>query len=811
MLLRFALLLFLVPSIAKCTNLPSALISVLPSCSLNCLEYYVYEYYPSSICSDTTNLECLCTQNTASGFTIGEAALRCLASSCTNIAPFEVSAYEICSGVSGAVPETHSTLTATVMAATTVIPSSITTTSVSSVPTSIVYNTSSTSISSVSSTESLVTTSTPTPTPTSTSSSMTTNLQPQATTNATSVSSHTGLSSGQIIGISCGGVASAAVSFGLLTIFFCIRRRKKRRDEEKEWPPGDVYTPPPNEASGTSGPSNTSEQATMVGGPLAEGGGTPATEDKRRSYWRKSIKPEEIGVAVSPEIPQQSPVSIKSTKTTSELLPEMPSYSLWPAPLRASQHLDGQNKKSKSAEMSMSDAPRPIRVVSSRSGNGLPTDPRARMYALERHRSQGKIPLTPVYDNGNPDNWPRPTSRPTQNTLPQVYSMQRGPASNYSGWNRVSDQQVPAPAFHLPVPLVQPRASSRYSNTSESTDFEIDDYEYDRDSNDEPLEPSTPRVQRSTFQFRPTLSMLSPVAESPRFSPPRFSPTRPTAEDDPFTSPTTRRVTAWPSAYDKPAAQDDQNSHPDFTQLTVPNPSIRPVIDKALTGGPGKVAKDDLIAEGQSFLVTNATTTPEDENTDISSGSASCSQPSLTTPPEEGAGNATQAGPPRRQPQLLSPFRQQSQAIGSYPRVASPATNPIIPPPRALSPSDSLLAKRRGHGTASSLLSSGLRISPAAANRPRPRHEPRGQALPKPGSVETEDAPIQSMWGAVGRGPYEVARPLPPSHSSSSSADSSKAVIGVGRHVVANPPMSPFATKVTPTRRDNGDMFLKVG
>ncbi len=161
----------------------------------------------------------------------------------------------------------------------------------------------------------------------------------------------------------------------------------------------------------------------------------PPVEEKRRSFWRKSINPAEIGVAVSPEVAQQqehdSPDSYTSQRTASQLLPAMPSYALWPAPLRTSRQMsvvqEATRPESTATEFEedlgrvasfhqavtvpyQGQGPTSYpemtqRMVPSRNDKRLSTDPRAQMYRLERAQvaaSKGQIPLTPVYDNGNP-------------------------------------------------------------------------------------------------------------------------------------------------------------------------------------------------------------------------------------------------------------------------------------------------------------------------------------------------------------------------------------------------------------------------
>src|SRR6266536_2712464 len=99
--------------------LPQSLIDVIPSCSSSCLEYFVIFNYPPYACPNTQDIECLCSTNTTAGLTLGEAALRCVVSDCSGLVDANSQAYSVCSGVPNALPNTHSTITATIMAATT--------------------------------------------------------------------------------------------------------------------------------------------------------------------------------------------------------------------------------------------------------------------------------------------------------------------------------------------------------------------------------------------------------------------------------------------------------------------------------------------------------------------------------------------------------------------------------------------------------------------------------------------------------------------------------------------------------------------
>jgi hypothetical protein len=158
-------------------------------------------------------------------------------------------------------------------------------------------------------------------------------------------------------------------------------------------------------------------------------------EQTRRSFWRKSIKPEEIGIAVSPEIAQQaSPTSISSQRTTSQLLPTVPEFSFGPAPV----NIDSQEKQqvyrrrqapatilteeigrntevlqpySENTQQNMSlesrsptRSPTRQRLAALALNNDQPKGPPPNTFttqALRSPRKSGRIPLTPTYDNGN--------------------------------------------------------------------------------------------------------------------------------------------------------------------------------------------------------------------------------------------------------------------------------------------------------------------------------------------------------------------------------------------------------------------------
>ncbi|MCJ1374510.1 hypothetical protein MMC20_005742 [Loxospora ochrophaea] len=129
-------------------------------------------------------------------------------------------------------------------------------------------------------------------------------------------------------------------------------------------------------------------------------------DNGRWGSWRRSMKPEEIGLAVAPETTynitqDNSPISIASYRTTSQLLPDKPTYSLFPPTLRhLPQAAPGDPTSAAGATLApLSAARRAPTSVNTRqmapqrqTSNPDPfvykaNDPRAAMYAMERRRA----------------------------------------------------------------------------------------------------------------------------------------------------------------------------------------------------------------------------------------------------------------------------------------------------------------------------------------------------------------------------------------------------------------------------------------
>lgn len=59
--------------------IPTGASSLIPSCAQVCFESFVQNNWPS-VCSDTPSLDCLCENESASSYTIGEGAVQCIMS-----------------------------------------------------------------------------------------------------------------------------------------------------------------------------------------------------------------------------------------------------------------------------------------------------------------------------------------------------------------------------------------------------------------------------------------------------------------------------------------------------------------------------------------------------------------------------------------------------------------------------------------------------------------------------------------------------------------------------------------------------------
>ena len=591
------------------TRLPTALTNVIPDCASCCVESFISDNYPISTCPNDLDLDCLCTNTTPSGLTLGQAALACLRSGCPDGGSDPLTLYNICSGVPGAIPETLGTITATIISDTFIAMASSTgpeTITDSALPQSIVLPTSLSQPITFVSASGVPSIPTPTSSPVSASfpssaisstifssapmssgtisSTSNPTVQPdaQTTSSATAIPStqehQNKLTTGQIIGISIAGFASALFAFGILAFIFCLRKKRRRRRRNQRWSIETEKQPPrpftPNQAPAALGGTLTNAAMTSTSPGQRYYATAPASpEDKRRSFWRRSIKPEEIGVAVSPEVLQDgSPASYSSQRTTSQLLPALPNYALWPAPLRMSRQIQCENRASRPEstgtefedDLSRNSTihqvvvvphnrtgvkvtqKRPPPILTSKAGNRSSGDLRSQMYALERARRasvKAPIPLTPVYDNGNHlpisrnsrskaayDGLSPTREEPISSVTPAYHppssaSRLARPRSYHRVHPTVQKEQpgfyaAPASLFGMPPAGASPglqqstvTSSSRYSHPTSNSRHASSRYSAASDTTNFELDDDSTPEQETDKQLKP--AMLSPVVESP--------------------------------------------------------------------------------------------------------------------------------------------------------------------------------------------------------------------------------------------------------------------------------------------------------
>ncbi|KAI1133409.1 hypothetical protein F5Y10DRAFT_87593 [Nemania abortiva] len=235
--------------------------SLVPTCAQSCLLSFIRSNYPTTDCGTSFTLSCLCPVQSISGFTVGEAALQCLLGDlqlgqCSkqdvnDAAPARV--LHMCSGQKSALPNTHATLTATLVIPQSGAPSLLPPTTSKTTPlTSSVTTSSRTTLSTSTSTPSLTTTSSSSPvvtsTPVSSSMTSTTSITMSTTTSSTTTSTTTSalassttssktttqLAPAQIAGISVGVVGAIAIAVGAILLARCMRRRRYPDDESEK-------------------------------------------------------------------------------------------------------------------------------------------------------------------------------------------------------------------------------------------------------------------------------------------------------------------------------------------------------------------------------------------------------------------------------------------------------------------------------------------------------------------------------------------------------------------------------------------------
>ncbi|KAF7887488.1 hypothetical protein EAF00_009782 [Botryotinia globosa] len=343
-------LLILIYAFSTCVNaefsLPSQITSFIPSCAQVCFESFVQDNYPTSVCGDTPTFNCLCENGSKSTYTVGEGAVQCIMSEASvgfcsgddSSNDTVLKAYNMCNSDKNALPNTHSTLTATLVlqsgSASIVQIAPVATTSASDSVATTLFTTAPTA------------TATATTTPSSTTNSKSSSGVPQPAAATSTYSSPEKikpvLSTAQIAGIVVAGVGGVVLVVGAILLCACMRRKRQANRDSG-------YLPFQQEPSlsiksqshfGITKPMAPSPASISIRGPTPMGpflgarmpsrGGQPSPDP----FSQRNAIPENIGLAMTSESPQNNMLTpIGYTKEVlqrgpSPLLPERPALTL---------------------------------------------------------------------------------------------------------------------------------------------------------------------------------------------------------------------------------------------------------------------------------------------------------------------------------------------------------------------------------------------------------------------------------------------------------------------------------------------------
>ena len=153
------------------------------------------------------------------------------------------------------------------------------------------------------------------------------------------------LTTDQVGGIAVAVFASTSLAFGLMLFIYCLRqgrvsREQKRRSPCKiEEPPSRTNQdhnpskppPPPPKDDAETGDGGTAEEATPR---MAQGPRGRPINSRPWTFWRHTPNLSDFEAPFAPEsLYNLSPQDGTSCRTTTELLPDKPTYSLLPRPL----------------------------------------------------------------------------------------------------------------------------------------------------------------------------------------------------------------------------------------------------------------------------------------------------------------------------------------------------------------------------------------------------------------------------------------------------------------------------------------------
>lgn len=424
----YRILAAVLPLVALCSASGSndtsnaALWNTIPDCAKTCVGNFIEGQYTSDECSSADDIKCLCRTKTPIGLTLGEAALSCLYALCSekDISSKGNSVYHVCDSVSGAIKETHATITATTFDP----PSSTTSTGDATIP-NVGTTSASTSQTQPSSSKSTLPTSTTSlsstgdstltfqttssasgvvPTTTGTESISTTSSNTATSSSSADGSSNHHVSSGTVIGVSVASGVAGSFIIGVAVFFCCKRWRQRNRtlgsDSDHDFEIGGTMSEPPGFSRPSSRRSSPSPEPNPMGpSSFVHATGRPEVSELPCSRTPTSHNPPPsatvmlvpnteqmqervpIGVAVSSaEDWQNSPRTLSSQHTLAEPISSQTTTGLYPKPLKWSHRPDSGETLFEEDEHQQPQGPhRNISQVteSQRAMTGLPANPRA--------------------------------------------------------------------------------------------------------------------------------------------------------------------------------------------------------------------------------------------------------------------------------------------------------------------------------------------------------------------------------------------------------------------------------------------------
>lgn len=460
----------------------SSLWNMIPDCARTCVNNFIDTQYTEAECQTSTNIKCLCRNKTPTGLTLGEAALSCTYALCDDETMKNTNVYRICDSVSGAISETHATITATTFPRKTTTKTQATTTkedptSTSSTETAADAPASTTSSEAPKITTFHQTTSTSDPAPETTGSEHPSSTPTKTHTSSTATNTpepdgngdHHGVSAGTVIGVSIASGVAGSFIIGVAVFFCCKRWRHQRRNSSEPdsdfFEIGGAMSEPPG-FSETSSRRSTPDPGPGPS-PFNASGKQPEISEPQRSFQPGSQYPptimsfatthpgdqgvqrkqERIGFAVSSASDwADSPRSQTSQAPLRDTAPSQ-GAGLYPKPLKWSHRpasgetLFEEEEENQTATMAAAQWPKMTQISGSPSMvPGLPANPRALKdgFPAERFRRAPAVPskMTHVqYPLGIQPKTRESTQPPPSNgrsTQRASYTSNSSSAQNYS-------------------------------------------------------------------------------------------------------------------------------------------------------------------------------------------------------------------------------------------------------------------------------------------------------------------------------------------------------------------------------------------